>query len=107
MFRYYWLTISNYQDAAQILQLEPYANIEKKLSLKANKIFVEKDPVSHPPAPIEVNPVLGGKADFMFVDISKPDQPQISIREKTGALRNASSAEVYLKKNRKPKNFSM
>ena len=60
-----------------------------------------------PSSIIDENPVLGGKTDFMIVDTSKPESPAYLVRDKQGKLRSASPAQVYLKRNAKPKNFSM
>lgn len=74
--------------------------------MKANSVFKETVEISGKPRATEIDPVLGGKANFVISDISKPGKVTMTIRETDGSLRNASKSEVYLKKHKQIK-FSM
>ena len=70
-------------------------------------MFMDKLPTSEPAKPISFDPVLGGKNDFMIVDTSRPDSPEMLIRDCKGNLMPATPAQMYLKRNAKPKKFTM
>lgn len=89
----------SYQDAAVLLKLKPQENFDKTLNKKF-KVFEE----SAKPAPIDTDALKGGKHSFMITDTSSG---QLFIREKNGDLRKASTSEVWLKRNGKPKGFAM
>ncbi|KAJ3314441.1 hypothetical protein HDV04_000423 [Boothiomyces sp. JEL0838] len=87
------------EDAAVLLKLKPQENFDKTLNKKF-KVFEE----SAKPAPIDTDALKGGKHSFMITDTSSG---QLFIREKNGDLRKASTSEVWLKRNGKPKGFAM
>ncbi|KAJ3276646.1 hypothetical protein HDV01_004179 [Terramyces sp. JEL0728] len=87
------------EDAAVLLKLKPQENFDKTLNKKF-KVFEE----SAKPSPMETDTFKGGKTSFMITDTSSG---QLFIREKNGDFRKASTSEVWLKRNGKPKGFAM
>lgn len=89
-------------DAAILLQQNPFENITRKLDLSANKIF--HTTVVPPTASVntpndseticESGNIHNSRNNFMFVDTSRN---QILVREKSGKLRTASTIERWNK----------
>ncbi|KAJ3022254.1 hypothetical protein HKX48_006677 [Thoreauomyces humboldtii] len=90
-------------DAAELMQMEPYANLQRKLDEAADHVFELESPKANPPKVLEVNKALKSKFQFMLVDTGNIERTNILIREKDGRLRHASVEEKFRRKNLKPK----
>jgi hypothetical protein len=93
------------QDAAALLRLEPFANIQKKLDRKAEKAFTSKESDTIPNA-ISHHEELGGKYDFVFFDTSK-ESDNVHVRDQLGNFRPASKLEVWKNFGKKSKKMTM
>ncbi|KAJ3064502.1 hypothetical protein HDU98_012097 [Podochytrium sp. JEL0797] len=97
-------------DAAKLLEKEPYANVQHKLDKQAHKLFSLEGPdvsvsANSKTVELERDPLSKSKFKFEFVDISRVEKQPVLIREPNGTLRTASKLEMYKKKTAKPAFF--
>jgi hypothetical protein len=86
-------------DAAHLLLREPFANITRKLNIKASSIFHVSEPVSESNQPLDDEIISKddfqtSKNNLMFVDTSTS---KMLVRESNGVLRNANKVERWNK----------
>jgi hypothetical protein len=63
------------KDAAQVLQKDPFTNIEKRLNVQASQTFSNTENLEPKTTQIlSKNKEKSGKFEFMFVDSSKKDK---------------------------------
>ncbi|KAJ3009929.1 UNVERIFIED_CONTAM: hypothetical protein HDU68_002415 [Siphonaria sp. JEL0065] len=99
------------EDAAALLEKEPYANVQHKLDQQAERLFSLTGPDENDAKNskfVEVGrdaSVASGRFKFAFVDITSVEKQPIYIRDGKGTLRTASKLEVYKKKMSKPAFF--
>lgn len=88
-------------DAATLLKLEPFQNIERRLDKRASQAFKigETDQES---VVLESNPKLKGKSDFIFVDVGE-NSSGVHVRAKDGTFREASKREIWNLKSKSKK----
>lgn len=105
-------TLDNFtpEDAAVLLQKEPFANIEARLDKSAAKVFtlepprhVQNDPVVSSATNTADAPVRMEKARFVITDVSNVKKKEMYIRDLDGQLRRASRAERWWQRNAEPK----
>ncbi|KAJ3086635.1 hypothetical protein HK102_012782 [Quaeritorhiza haematococci] len=94
------------EDAAQLLQKEPYANIARQLDISAQHVFYvdppsKEDPRNQPEKmkPLQVDERQTGAAQFVFTDV---ESKKMLVRDPNGVLRNATTLERWWKRNSKP-----
>ncbi|KAI9330941.1 eukaryotic mitochondrial regulator protein-domain-containing protein [Obelidium mucronatum] len=100
------------EDAAALLEKEPYANVQHKLDMQAERVFSLDGPdpleaTNVKSVELEKDPRVGNAKGFkfQFVDISKVEKQPMFIRDGEGLLRTASKLEVYNKRHAKTEFF--
>ncbi|EGF77304.1 expressed protein [Batrachochytrium dendrobatidis JAM81] len=92
------------EDAAKLLQKQPYSNNSMKLDLNAPNII-------NPPAEVKSliinrNDRLKNRYKFMVADTSKPN-PSFIVRDQSGQLRRATNVELWERAHTRPRKFRM
>jgi hypothetical protein len=111
------------EDAAVLLQREPFANIEARLDRTASRVFKCLDPPVHTPGReleggmqrgagknqfiiTDVSDVKqrgAGKNQFIITDVSDVKNKEMFVRDMEGVLREASGAERYWQRHTQAK----
>ncbi|KAI9093432.1 eukaryotic mitochondrial regulator protein-domain-containing protein [Phlyctochytrium arcticum] len=93
------------EDAAALMQLEPYQNLQRKLDLAANRAFSMTPPKQdkdHAAPTVKKDEGQKSRFKFMVVDTSNPRRKELTIRERNGDIRSATVEEKFQRKNAKP-----
>ncbi|KAI8921306.1 eukaryotic mitochondrial regulator protein-domain-containing protein [Powellomyces hirtus] len=93
------------EDAAALMKLEPFANLQRKLDEAADHVFELEPRAAAAPKTISVDPSLKSRFQFMLVDTGNPEKTRIMVRERNGRLRGATVEERFRRKNLKPRYF--
>ncbi|KAI8825800.1 eukaryotic mitochondrial regulator protein-domain-containing protein, partial [Fimicolochytrium jonesii] len=91
------------EDAAALMQLEPYANLQRKLDEAADHVFELEPRKGKKPEIISKDENLKSKFQYMIVDTSNVEKAQVVFRDKDGSLRHATVEERFKRKNQKAK----
>ncbi|KAI9002241.1 eukaryotic mitochondrial regulator protein-domain-containing protein [Gaertneriomyces semiglobifer] len=96
------------EDAAALMKMEPYANLQRKLDEAADhtvQLAPEKETVA--PAAINEDSRQGGRHQFMVVDTGNLEsKTKVLVRDTTGRLRPATAEERFRRTHQRPK-FTM
>jgi hypothetical protein len=90
-----------------LLSKEPFKNIERRLDIKAQKVFSDSV-VEGEEELIKVDEDIKGKNDFLIVNTSKESpKEEFYVREQGGKLRKASKPEIWKAKSNTPRKYTM
>ncbi|KAJ3260912.1 hypothetical protein HK104_006842 [Borealophlyctis nickersoniae] len=96
------------EDAAALLRLEPYANVNRTLDVSSSRIYKLEGPTAEETAKeletikvYDVDPVQKSKYTFMFADVGSVERTKVTIRDRDGKLRN-STKEERIRRREKP-----
>ncbi|KND03843.1 uncharacterized protein SPPG_01299 [Spizellomyces punctatus DAOM BR117] len=92
------------EDAAKLMQMDPYANLQRKLDEAADHVFQMEAPKSKEVSkPLREDAAQKSRFQFMIVDNGNVEKAKVLIRDRDGKLRNATVEERFRRKNQKPK----
>ncbi|KAJ3178197.1 hypothetical protein HDU87_003749 [Geranomyces variabilis] len=91
------------EDAAKLMKMEPYANLQRKLDEDANHVFELEPPTGADARTLDVNPQKKSRFQFTVTDTGEQSKARFMVREKNGLLRHATIEEKFKRKNLRPK----
>ncbi|KAJ3168311.1 hypothetical protein HDU88_001751 [Geranomyces variabilis] len=91
------------EDAAKLMKMEPYANLQRKLDEDANHVFELEPPTGADPRTLDVDSHKKSRFQFTVTDTGEQSKARLVVREKNGLLRHATIEEKFKRKNLRPK----
>ncbi|KAJ3148802.1 hypothetical protein HDU86_007357 [Geranomyces michiganensis] len=91
------------EDAAKLMNMEPYANLQRKLDEDADHVFELEPPTGADPRTLDVDAHKKSRFQFTVTDTSERSKARLVVREKNGVLRYATIEEKFKRKNLRPK----